>query len=77
MLPEVSGNVTFIISANLSTRVWNITYQQMSEKISENIENLKKYKDNHFFQFFKHLKQQQHQTNTMLHKYENKMDYKY
>jgi hypothetical protein len=31
----------------------------------------KKYKNNHFFQFFKLVKQQQHQINTFLHKYEN------
>jgi hypothetical protein len=31
----------------------------------------KKYKYTHFFQFFKLVKQQQHQMNTLLHKYEN------
>ena len=41
---------------------------------STNVNNistdLKKYKNIHFFQNFKHLKQQQHQIDTLLHKYD-------
>jgi hypothetical protein len=43
----------------------------MSGKISGNFK--KNTKIINFFQYFKHLKQQ-HQTNTLLHKYENKTD---
>ena len=41
-------------------------YQQILAKFK------KKYKNIHFFQIFKHLKQQQHQINTLPHKYEKK-----
>ena len=46
----------------------------LSAKMSANIGNLKKYKNIHFFQFSKHLKQQEHQINTLLHEYGNKTD---
>ena len=46
----------------------------LSTTSTENIiisQDLKKIQNTHFFQFFKHVKQQQHQINTLLHKYEN------
>ena len=48
----------------------------LSAKMSANIGNilatLKKYKNIHFFQFSKHLKQQEHQLNTLIYEYGKK-----
>jgi hypothetical protein len=42
-----------------------------TENVGKCRKTSKKYKNTHFFQFFKLVKQQQHQINTLLHKYEN------
>jgi hypothetical protein len=43
-------------------------------KISKNRQILKNTKYIHFFQNFKHIKQQQHQINTLAHKYGESTD---
>jgi hypothetical protein len=68
-------NVVYVMSGKVSARVWNVTSRRHRRKISEYLgkcrKTSKKYKNTHFFQFFKLVKQQQHQINTLLHKYEN------
>ena len=49
-------------------------YRQKCPQTSKYIDNLKKYKNIQFFQFSKHLKQQEHQINTLLHDYGNTID---
>ena len=48
--------------------------ENMSASISNISANLKKYENIHFFQFYKHLKQQEHQINTLRHEYGKKTD---
>ena len=50
------------LSANMSASIGNIST------------NLKKYENIYFFQFYKHLKQQEHQINTLRHEYGKKTD---
>ena len=68
-------NVAYIVPGKVSVRLWNITSQWYRRIISENLRKCRKTskKNNytHFFQFFKHLKQQQHQIDTLLHKYDD------
>ena len=61
---------------NISPRVQKEIIGFIGENVGKHREyiNLKKYKNIHFFQFSKHLKQQEHQINTLLHEYENKTD---
>jgi hypothetical protein len=71
---EARINVVYVVSGKVLVRVWNVTSRQHQRKISKYLgkcrKTSKKYENTHFFQFFKHVKQQ-HQINTLLHKYEN------
>ena len=49
---------------------------EIIDNIGNSLETLKNTKIIIFFQFCKLLKQHQHQTNTLSHKYENKLQYK-
>ena len=70
-------NVTNIVSANISPRVQKDIIGFIGENVGKHwqyIGNVKKYKNIHFFQYSKHLKQQKHQINTWPHEYGNKTD---
>ena len=63
--------------ANISPRVQKEIIGFIGENVGKHrqyIDNLKKYKIFIFFQFSKHLKQQEHQINTLLHEYGKKTD---
>ena len=65
------------MSENISRRVQKEIigfYSNMSASINNISTNFKKYKNIHFFQFYKHLKQQEHQINTLRHEYGKKTD---
>ena len=51
-----------------------LIYRRKCRQTSTIYQQCKKYKNIHFFQFSKHLKQQEHQINTLLNKYGNKTD---
>ena len=57
---KVKNSVAYIVSGKVS-----------AENIGKCRKTSKKYKNTHVFQLFKHLKQQQHQIDTLLHKYDD------
>jgi hypothetical protein len=52
-----------------SARVQKTSFRESRQKIGKPRQTLKNTKYIHFFQTFKYIKQQQHQINTLAHKY--------
>ena len=67
-------NVTNIVSANISPRVQKKIIGFIGENVDKHRQCKKIQKYSFFFQFSKHLKQQEHQINTLLHEYGKKTD---
>lgn len=68
--------ITSVEKVRISKKINEGPKNIISEKSTKNLENfgkqqqiLKNAKYIHFFQIFKHIKQQQHQINTLAHKY--------
>ena len=70
-------SVTNTMSTNISPRVQKEIIGFIGENVGkyrQYIDKLNKYKNIHFFQFSKHLKQEEHQINTLPHEYGKKTD---